>query len=1023
MIDEDQTSNSQPTLVQFETDEDVPDSRSLTPEPPREPRIGDRIGRFVVLSTLGAGAMGLVLAVYDPELDRRAALKLIKPQGGNLIRARERLRREAQALAKLNHGNVVTVYDVGVHDGRVFVAMEYVEGQNLREWLAARPRPRPWPEVLRVFVAAGRGLSAAHQVGLIHRDFKPENVMLGDDGRVRVMDFGLARRHGETTETSDPALDREALAASQSESAALRLTMTGASIGTPAYMAPEQFTGAQATIRSDQFGFCAALYEALYGHRPFAGDGLDELRRAVVRGQLIAPPRSARVPGWLRRVVLRGLSHDPSDRFASMPALLEALRAGQRGRRRRLIAAGLVALALLIGGGVGLRRYEAAARERACVAEGAAIDAVWSDEQRAAVRSGLLATELDYAQTVADKLMPWLDAQAEAWRGSAIEACRRASIEARWEPPTRAKASWCLADRRLELETLIAQLREANAELTGEAVQLAAGLAPVRACVDEAALLAMPASPPASLQPELVELRRELFVALYLGAAGNYEAGLARAREVRARAEPLAWAPLTAAARAREAALLAKLGDLEGAEAAAIDAYLQAARHGSWDLAAAAATDLATNVGRHQARPIEGRPWADYAAAVAIAHAGDPLGLREADRLLALADVEVAAGDYPQARLLTERALASYVATFGPEHPTVAGARTRLASVEVQLGNYAEAIAALAQASTTLERALGPEHPRLAAVYSARGRAEARNKQHEAARASFERALAINRRTLGPDHAEVAGGLLNLGNVLTALGRDAEGLALFEQALAIAERQFGREHPKLPVFLNSLANVLISMEQYERALPYLERALAIGEASVGPDHPELGFYLYNLGNLYSGRDDHQAALASFARAVEIRERSLGADHPLTLATHAKLARELDLLGRTDEARARYEQALRAGEARLGRDAPQLASILHDFGELLEREAELDAARELLERALALREALDEHTAELADTRFALARALATADAPPAQRERARSLATLARDNYRDADEPDELARVERWLSASGFRFP
>jgi serine/threonine protein kinase len=280
-----------------------------------EPEKGTVIGRYVVLARLGAGAMGVVLAAYDPELDRKVALKLLRPRGGDAGAARARLQREAQALAKLNHSNVVAVHDVGVHAGHVFVAMEFVDGQTLGAW--TQSAPRSWRDVVGVFEAAGRGLAAAHASGLVHRDFKPDNVMIGKDGRVRVMDFGLARA---TEGAVEPARAGD-LPADKSDILATPLTQTGAMMGTPAYMAPEQFGGLEVTTRSDQFGFCVALFEALYGERPFGGETLGALAFNATEGNVRDVGRTRDVPMWLRRVVLRGLSPRPEDRFPDMPRL------------------------------------------------------------------------------------------------------------------------------------------------------------------------------------------------------------------------------------------------------------------------------------------------------------------------------------------------------------------------------------------------------------------------------------------------------------------------------------------------------------------------------------------------------------------------------------------------------------------------------------------------------------------------------------------------------------------------------
>jgi eukaryotic-like serine/threonine-protein kinase len=273
-------------------------------------RPGEVLGRYVISGGLGAGGMGVVYAAEDPRLGRRVALKLLRSARADAAGERQaRLEREAQAMARLSHPNVLPVFDMGVEGGQVFLAMELVEGSNLAEWL--RQRERPWREVLGLFLEAGRGLAAAHRAGLVHRDFKPANVLVGTDGRPRVTDFGLVRVDAAWEEAG------AALAAGDSERT---LTRAGSVPGTPAYMSPEQLAGHPVDARGDQFSFCVALYEALNGVRPFAADAPAESRWRLRRSE-----RSPRLPGRVRAALARGLALEPAERFASMEALLDAL--------------------------------------------------------------------------------------------------------------------------------------------------------------------------------------------------------------------------------------------------------------------------------------------------------------------------------------------------------------------------------------------------------------------------------------------------------------------------------------------------------------------------------------------------------------------------------------------------------------------------------------------------------------------------------------------------------------------------
>ncbi|HWB77103.1 MAG TPA: protein kinase [Nannocystaceae bacterium] len=309
---------------------------------------GTPIGRYIVLGKLGEGGMGTVASAFDPELDRKVALKLVRGDGD--AEGAARLLREARALARLRHPNVVAVHDVGEYERGVWIAMELVDGVTLREWMSSRPA---WRDVLRVFCAAGQGLAAAHAAGLVHRDFKPSNVILGQDGRVRVVDFGLARTSRSL--------------ASESESAPIGSPSTvdvvvtiAAMVGTPAYMAPEQHLGQPIDARADQWAFCVALHEALWGVRPFVGNDEAQLRRAVLAGEIVATAEAG-VPAAVRRAVLRGLSYEPGARHRDLPELIAELERARRRRGRQLFA---LAGALVLGGALGATAWALGDRTR-----------------------------------------------------------------------------------------------------------------------------------------------------------------------------------------------------------------------------------------------------------------------------------------------------------------------------------------------------------------------------------------------------------------------------------------------------------------------------------------------------------------------------------------------------------------------------------------------------------------------------------------------------------------------------------
>jgi eukaryotic-like serine/threonine-protein kinase len=306
-----------------------------------ELRPGQRVGRFLVQEQIGRGGMGVVYQAIDRKVGRRLALKLVHGNRRGMGTATDRLLREAQALARLNHPNIVSLYDFGTTDRGVYIAMEYVRGESLRAWTKGAHH---WRELVGVFIEAGRGLSAAHAAGIVHRDFKPNNVLVGYDGRVKVLDFGLARRRstGTWSESGDAPKPRRPDSTPDHPLLGTRLTSGGVIIGTTPYMSPEQLMDMEVGPASDQFSFCVALWEALYGERPYPGSGMLELALAY-KDERIASPRRRGVPTAIHRALLRGLQIQPQDRFASMDQLLAIL---EQGACRRPMRRGNVALVI-----------------------------------------------------------------------------------------------------------------------------------------------------------------------------------------------------------------------------------------------------------------------------------------------------------------------------------------------------------------------------------------------------------------------------------------------------------------------------------------------------------------------------------------------------------------------------------------------------------------------------------------------------------------------------------------------------
>jgi tetratricopeptide (TPR) repeat protein/predicted Ser/Thr protein kinase len=920
-----------------------------------------RVGGYVILRELGSGGMGVVYAGYDERLDRRVAIKLLRDARGNEA-ARARLHREAQAMARLAHPNVITVHEVGIHEGQLFVAMEFVAGKTLGAWMRERGSPRPWPEVLEVFIAAGRGLAAAHEAGLVHRDFKPENVMVGDDGRVRVMDFGLAR-----VDASELVRTGEVVAESSSSS---RLTQTGVVMGTPAYMSLEQFDGAELDARSDQFSFCVALYEALHGERPFAGESVRQLVRALEHGEVRTAPAGTSVPTWLRSVIVKGLAKDRAQRWPSMRALLEALADDPAPRRRRWAAAAMVVA--MLGGATWAVAAQLRADARVCQIGEEHLAGIWDAERRAEIERAILGTELSYAPGTWERVEQGLDEYTQQWLAAREQACEATHNGEQSQELLDLRMA-CLDERLRHVRATVDVLAEADETVTKKAAEAVANLPRLERCADVDALRASippPEDPQVARRVEVLD--EQLARAEALEKAGKYAEGLVLADAVVAEATTLGYEPVLTRAWLRQGILQELMGEDEAAEATLERAYASAVGQQMPVEAASASGRLVYVVGAKLGRYQEGRRWAKDAEP--LARAADTHDTRTVYRN-SLGAIAWAEGNLEEARGYVEQGLAIKESALGPEHPDVAASLNNLGLVLNSQGNYEEA------------------------------------------RDYHSRALAIFEKALGPEHPDTARSVNNLGYVAESLGNHEEARDYFERGLAISKEALGPEHPYLATCLNNVGRVANSLGNYEEARGYLERSLAIREKTVGLEHPDTARVLTNLGKLAESQGKYEEARSYHQRALTIFEKALGPEHSSVASAHANLGSVAHSEGKYEEARGYHERALAIWEKALGPEDPYVAFALTSLGKALLGQHEPGEALPHLERASTIRTATPGDPTELAETHFALARALWDAPAEAGRdRERARTLADLARRVYADAGETGakELRDVQAW---------
>jgi eukaryotic-like serine/threonine-protein kinase len=788
---------------------------------------GASIGRYVVLGLVGRGGMGEVYAAYDPELDRKVAVKLLRVKPGNgvsLTEGRQRTLREAQAIARLSHPNVVVVYDVGTFSDQVFIAMEFVEGNTVTYWLQAQPRS--WQEVLRVFRAAGRGLVAAHEKGLVHRDFKPDNVMVGRDREVRVMDFGLARL---TTDKPDPPLvvaarspgapaenrpvsDGDPMQTillngapagsvtpalgtnlqSSSDMFEVQLTRTGAMMGTPAYMAPEQFLGTPTDARTDQFSFCVALYEGLYGERPFAGNTMFALTTAVVQGQVREAPANSKVPLWVRKVLLRGMRPQADDRYPSMHDLIEALGKNPNAKRRRALLGGVAAvipLALALGVHQSLANHKSI-----CSAGPTRLMGIWElpgatpreSPRAAAIRRAFLHTGKTYASEAFASVSRILTGYAQGWARQYREACEATQVRGEQSAEVLDLRMTCLQERLGGLRALTDVFSDANGAVVENAVNAANNLGALTRCEDVPLLRSVvrPPEDPAT-RARVGELNRQLAQLKALFDAGRWHEGLERGPALITAAKSVGYQPLIAESLALMGTLYLKADDSHAAEVALTESYLAADACKHDEVRAQDATNLVWVVGYLQGRYDEAQRWAKNAEAV-LERLGGHEQLR-AWLLNNLGGIYELKGEGDAALKAQQEALQLKEKALGREHPDVGASEGNLAVVLEALGRSQEALEHVDRSIEILESGLGAGHPELATQLSNRGEILNALGRYRDARASFEKARIVWERELGLDNRNLAYALTGIGISDIAEGDASSAIVPLERAFKIRE--------------------------------------------------------------------------------------------------------------------------------------------------------------------------------------------------------------------------------------------
>ena len=866
------------------------------------------LGRLELIARIGAGGMGEVYTARDVELDRQVAVKLVRA-GADSQDATARIMREAQMMARVTHPNVVRIYDVGRVESRVYITMEYVQGTTLRDWVEAAPRG--WREIVEHYVRAGRGLAAAHRTGLVHRDFKPSNVLVGDDDRVLVADFGLARSVAGEPETGLSGSAAGRMSPPGASVTAQPVTAHGAVLGTPGYMSPEQLQAAPVDARSDLFSFCVALYEALHGVRPFAGRTVESLLANIESGAISPPLHTPRLPRRVTKALARGLQAQPGRRHAAMDELLAELERALR-RPGRAVGIGLVAAAGLIAGSA-LAQVGPFAGADPCAGAGTELAAVWNPSREAALRGRFAASGLEFAEAAAERVSARLGAYAAEWARARVDACEATELRHEQSPRLFDMRMVCLERRRRAMQALVEALVAADRTSVEQAVDSLASLPAIEACNDGDSLLRGVQAPDSQATAIAVAgVREGIARGEALRATGHYPEGLGLATRAVAGAAVVDYEPVQAEALALRGRLLTQTGDMQGAEATLLAAVELAEANRHDELAADIWLDLVRLANQRQMDPARGAAWIQRARA-SQRRIGDPRARRVAV-LGEQANVHYLERDYAASERLARAALGLHAA-IGGEARLGGVLADSLANTLAAAGKHAEARSSYAQALAATEAAVGSRHPQYAKVL-----------------------------------ANFASMLVELGELDEAEPRLVTALAILERSLGASSHLVGRMH----IALTELA---LRRGAFAEAVAHAGAAVRIYREVLPVDHPDHSDAEVALGTARFFAGELEGALDAFLAARELQRRVEPRD-PIALAVTAVDIGETQVaLGRHAAARVSFAEVERLLATAPVRDLDLEARVLTGRGEIALAEGDARAARPLLEAALQLRRQL------------------------------------------------------------------
>ena len=848
------------------------------------PEVGTKVGRYRLERVLGRGGMGLVFAARDPTLDREVAVKVVRPDRASED-ASLSLQSEARALAELSHPNIVQVYDIARFGPALCLAMELVDGGSLSRLLVERTLS--WRERLALFLDAGRGLSAAHAAGLVHRDFKPGNVLVTPQGRALVTDFGLARYVQRDLGDSDGA-SVESLRDTGRGSASS--DPTSGIAGTPTYMAPEQHAGLPVDERADQFSFAVALHTALHGRHPFPAPTTEGVVERMLEGDVDLAVARGPWPRRLDRALARALRPDPLDRWPSMEPLLAELERSLSPPRRASYAAVGVAGVVLAGVGWALVPQPSGVATDECGAAMGQLEGAWDDARRAAV-AGALGTE-------AASVVPRVDAWVVDWRRVHEQVCKAEPSDAR------AARARCLVAAVSRMSASVDLWADGDVGALEHARSMVDGLPRPEPCLH--AELGTPDPPAPALADRVDALRDRLARAASLQQAGRFEEAFDLAQEVATEARTLDYVPVRLEADYRVERLRDRLGtgNVEAMRRVALDA--EAA--GYDDIVLAAATELVFWLGHRRQEPQEAARWR-RAAQGAVERLGLHGTTREGDLLHNVAWMQISARDLDGALETAKRALALRESLLG-EHQSVAQSISTLGTVYKNLQRYADAEAQHRRALALQKKLLGDEHPELVPTLNNLASSIERQGRLAEAEAIMAEALATAEAALGAHHPHVALIAYNAGTIAHARHRFAAAGDYYARSLRLLEETYGPEHPQVSMVLTNLANLRDGQGDHAEARRMHQRALELAAVSHGDRSVDVANALGNLGRVDRHAGELGRSEEALREAIEIATApELEAHDATTIAEHrTELGLTLVAAGRIAEACAQLELA-------------------------------------------------------------------------------------------------------------------